>query len=135
VDDLLRLWPIIASVVGAFAAWTMTLAIATWSLAKYINGKVETVTGRIDADFKVINAKLIEQDAKRIELKEAILLEVRQRAHTLQGRMDMQHTATDERINDLKDKMVEELGELGTRVTRVEGWIENVDHDRKRLRN
>lgn len=105
MKQLLEYWPILAAIIGAFAAWTGALVVATWSILNWITGKFESVS-----------AKLEVQDARRIEMKEAVLLEIRERSHTLQGRMDVQHTMTDEKIDALKDK----IGELTARVAALE---------------
>lgn len=70
--------------------------------------------------------KLTEQDARRIELKEAILLEVRTTRHTLYGRLDQQAAITDEKIDDLR----KELKDHGTRLTRLEALLNQRNHNR-----
>jgi uncharacterized protein YqgV (UPF0045/DUF77 family) len=126
--DILEYWPIFAAIVGAFFTWTIILLTASIGTAKYINSLIISVNNKIGAQgtklegqFALVNANLMQQDAKRTELKEAILLEVRQRSHTLQGRMDMQHSSTDDKIDELKDK----INELSNRITRVEASIES----------
>jgi len=56
-----------------------------------------------------IMGRLAEQDAKRTEIKEILLREIRDNGLSLQDHMDKQHAAIWDKVNDLT-----------TRVTRVE---------------
>jgi hypothetical protein len=67
-----------------------------------------------------IAGKLAEQDAKRIELKEAILLELRQTRHTLYGRMDQQHAILDEKIDNLARESSAQHHSIADRMTKLE---------------
>jgi len=91
---MIQYWPIFAFISGM---WISSL-VATFGAAMWISGRIT------------------EQDAKRIEMKEALLLEVRQTRHTLYGRIDQQHVILDEKIDDLGAK----LNELTNRVTKLE---------------
>lgn len=68
-----------------------------------------------------ITGQMREQDAKRIEMKEAILKEVRERTHGLYGRMEQQHSILDEKID-----------QLNTRVTKIETTLEVFNRPRGR---
>ena len=63
-----------------------------------------------------VMGKLAEQDAKRLELKEAILFEmrtehsailkeVRERSHSLASNMTQQHTILDEKVDDMTERL------------------------------
>lgn len=72
-----------------------------------------------------IAGKLAEQDAKRIELKEAILKELRESRHTLYGRIEQQYVVVDEKMDDMTKEVGKELRDLGTRVTKLEAVIKS----------
>lgn len=92
MEALLHYWPLLAFIVSLFISGLgIAIGLTMW-----------------------IMGKLIEQDAKRIEMKEAILTEVRDRSHALYGRLDQQYSIIDEKVDDLRD-----------RVTRVEATIDN----------
>lgn len=66
-----------------------------------------------------IMGKLTEQDAKRIELKESILLEMRNRESALLTELRERHKSVTSHIDDLR----QEVSGLGDRLTRVETMI------------
>lgn len=72
-----------------------------------------------------IAGKLAEQDAKRIELKEAILKEVRDSRHSLYDRIEQQYTGVDDKMDDMMKEVGMELRDLGTRVTKLESVVKS----------
>jgi len=63
-----------------------------------------------------IMSKLIEQDAKRIEMKESILCEVRERHGAVMGAIEQRYSIIDSKV----DNLTEVDGALGNRLTRIE---------------
>lgn len=63
-----------------------------------------------------IMGKLMQQDALRIEMREAILSEMRQRHHTIMSGMDMRQAMLTEALEEVKDK----IGGVDNRMVRVE---------------
>ncbi len=87
MESLLRFWPLLAFITGLFfSGLGVAVGLTMWILGK-----------------------LMEQDARRIELKESILVEIRERHHTLQSGMDQRNAI-----------VLERLDAVGNRVTRVE---------------
>lgn len=74
--------------------------------------------------------KMSEQDAKRIELKEAILKEVRETGEKLYGRLDQQKSVINDKIDGLRADVGGEINDLAERVTRLEAALENMIRDR-----
>lgn len=74
--------------------------------------------------------KMAEQDAKRIELKEAILKEMREAWEKLYGRLDHQRGTIYDKIDELQNGVGEEIKELAERVTRLEAALENMIRER-----
>lgn len=75
--------------------------------------------------------KLSEQDARRIELKEAILLELRETRHTLYGRLDQQYVILEEKLNDKMGDVGKDIKDMGMRLTRLEATVENETRSRR----
>lgn len=63
-----------------------------------------------------IMGRLSDQDGKRTEVKEAILVEVRNRHHKVMSGMDMRHEVACEKI----DELGKEVHQQSNRLTRVE---------------
>lgn len=83
MEDVLHWWPIIAFVLGLFVAGVgIAIGLTMW-----------------------IMGRLAEQDARRIELKEALLLEIRDTRHRLDGSMRQLYMGLDEKVDDLAIRM------------------------------
>lgn len=94
METLLRFWPILAFMITLFASGLcIAVGLTLWLMSK-----------------------LIEQDAKRIEMKEAILAEMRDRHHTVMGGMDMRQSILTEALEQVKDK----IAALDNRTVRIE---------------
>lgn len=94
METLLQLWPVLAFVAGLFfSGLCVAIGLTLW-----------------------IMGKLSEQDARRIEMKEAILVEVRERHHTVMSGLDMRNQILGDKIDAVKDK----VGAVDIRLVRVE---------------
>lgn len=87
LETLISLWPLLVSI---FGLWIGGMGVAI-GLTMWIMGQ------------------LAKQDSSRIEMKEAVLLEIRQKHESLQNHIDKQH-----------DEMWAKINELSIRLTRVE---------------
>lgn len=74
--------------------------------------------------------RMAEQDAKRIELKEAILKETREMVEKLYGRLDHQKGTIYDKIDELQNVVGGEIKDLAERVTRLEAALENMIRER-----
>lgn len=101
--EMLQYWPVFAFSFALFLGSISTAIGATMWLA----------------------GKLSEQDARRIELKEAILKELRETRHTLYGRIEQQYVILDEKLEDKMDLVSKDLKDLTSRVTKLEVTVEN----------
>lgn len=97
IEQLEMFWPILVSI---FALWTGGIGVAV-GLTAWVIGQ------------------LTKQDAKRIELKEAVLFEIRTKHDALRSHIDSQHASIWSKIN-----------ELTVRLTRVETKLEQAAEDR-----
>lgn len=97
IEQLEMFWPILVSM---FGLWAGGIGIAV--------GCTAWVVGQ-----------LMKQDAKRIELKEAVLFEIRTKHESLRNHIDNQHASIWAKIN-----------ELTNRLTRVETKLEQTADDR-----
>lgn len=87
MEEIIRLWPVMAFIL---TTWASGIAVAV-GLTMWITGK------------------LTYQDAKRIELKEVLLMEIRDTRHQLGNKVQILHDELDLKVDD-----------LGNRMTRVE---------------
>ena len=78
-------------------------------LVVFIGGLFTASVGLAVALTMWIMMRLAEQDARRTEIKEILLVEIRNNGNSLREHMDRQHAAMWDKINDLT-----------TRLTRVE---------------
>lgn len=77
-----------------------------------------------------LSGQLKEQDGKRLEIKEAILKEMREVVEKLYSRLDHQKGTIYDKIDELQNGVGDEIKDLSERVTRIEAALENLVRDR-----
>ncbi len=99
MQALLEVWPLIVFITSLFlGGMAMAAGLTMWVLGK-----------------------LSEQDAKRIEVKEAILKEMRERHHTAMSRSEQLHGIQNDKLDELRD----EVHDLTNRATKLETMIDS----------
>lgn len=94
MESFLQFWPVIAFMCSLFVGGLgIAIGLTMW-----------------------IMGRLSDQDGKRTEVKEAILVEVRDRHHKVMSGMDMRHEVACEKI----DELGKEVHQQSNRLTRVE---------------